>query len=80
MMKFNDRWKPAEVIVVSQDAPRLYVIKTPEGQTYYRNSRHLKRMPDNNNTNLTLNDNYLSDDPLDSTTTILPNEMNRSDS
>ena len=37
MMMDGNKWKPAKVIAISQDAPRSYVIKTPKGQTYRRN-------------------------------------------
>ena len=44
MMMDGKKWKPGKVIAISQGAPRSYVIKTPEGQTYRRNRRHLRRV------------------------------------
>ena len=41
MMRDKDRWKPAKVI--SRTAPRSYIIKTPTGQIYRRNRRHLRK-------------------------------------
>ena len=62
MMLDGNKWKPAKVIAVSQEAPRSYVIKTPEGQTYRRNRRHLKRAPNNSTkANFTTDEDYLSD-------------------
>ena len=37
MMRVNDRWKPAEIVAISKNAPRSYIVKKPEGQTYHRN-------------------------------------------
>ena len=66
MIQVNNRWEPAQVAGVNQDAPRSYIIKTPEGQTYRRNRRHLKKAPKPHNTNpAALEDDYLSDCPSD---------------
>ena len=84
MMLDGNKWKPAKVIAVSQEAPRSYVIKTPEGQTYRRNRRHLKRAPNNSTkASLTTDEDYLSDgcctDNDDITNDTSANETNADD-
>ena len=80
MMQANNKWKPAKVITVSHDAPQSYIIKTPDGQTYRRNRRQLKKGP-NQKSNVTLNDDYLSEDSYDehedNTTEMPSNDTNR---
>ena len=49
MMKAKGKWEPAIVIAISQDGPRSYIVKTPTGQSYRRNRRHLKPAPRNLN-------------------------------
>ncbi|KAK0154443.1 hypothetical protein N1851_003464 [Merluccius polli] len=39
-VKVKDNWQPATVLK-SHDTPRSFVIKTPDGNTYRRNRRHL---------------------------------------
>lgn len=39
-VKVKDNWQPATVLK-SHDMPRSFVIKTPDGNTYRRNRRHL---------------------------------------
>ena len=41
-MQVGNRWIPATV-TQKANTPHLYVVKTPEGHTYHRNHRHLKR-------------------------------------
>ena len=61
MMLDGKKWKSAKVIAIHQ--AHNNVIKTPEGQTYSRNRQHLKRISnENSKANLTINDDYLSDD------------------
>ena len=66
LIQMNGKWRPAKVSCVRQDTPRSYDVTTPEGQTYRRNRRHLKKVC--NNTDL---DTYLQDDDF---TTPLPND------
>ena len=84
MMLDGNKWKPAKVIAISREAPRSYVIKTPEGQTYRRNRRHLKRAPNNSTkASLTTDEDYLSDgcctDNDDITNDTSANETNADD-
>ena len=39
-VKVKDNWQPASVLK-SHDTPRSFIIKTPDGNTYRRNRRHL---------------------------------------
>ena len=43
-MQIDGKWRPATVISVYKKAPRSYFITTPEGQTYRRNRRHIKKV------------------------------------
>ena len=84
MMLDGNKWKPAKVIAISREAPQSYVIKTPEGQTYRRNRRHLKRAPNNSTkASLTIDEDYLSDgcytDNDDITNDTSANETNADD-
>ena len=84
MMLDGNKWKPAKMIAISQEAPRSYVIKTPEGQTYRRNRRHLKGAPNNSTkASLTTDEDYLSDgcctDNDDITNDTSANETNADD-
>ena len=69
VIRMNGKWRPAKVSGVRQDTPRSYHVTTPEGQTYRRNRRHLKKVC--NNTDL---DTYLQDD--DCTTPLLNDDTN----
>ena len=60
MMQVKNYWKPAKVTAVAQKTPRSYEVQTTEGQTYRRNRRHLRKVP-----NATQDDDYFSDDPWD---------------
>ena len=73
MMKFNDRWKPAEVRALA---------KMPLDHMSLKHQRVKPTIETECLTTiiLILHSMTITDDPLDSTTTILPNEMNRSDS
>ncbi len=42
--KHGTSWKPAVVTKVTQ-YPRSYIIRTPDGQTYRRNRRHIRPSP-----------------------------------
>ena len=57
LMQMKGKWRPAKVISVRRDTPRSYDITTPEGQTYRRNRRHLKKVCKNSD-----QESYLSDD------------------
>ena len=69
LIQMNGKWRPAKVSGVRQDTPRSYDVTTPEGQTYRRNRRHLKKVC--NNTDL---DTYLQGD--DFTTPLLNDDTN----
>ena len=43
-MQIDGKWRPATVTSVYKKAPRSYFITTPEGQTYRRNRRHIKKV------------------------------------
>ena len=43
-MQRTGKWRPAKVICVRQETPRSYDIMTPNGQTYWRNRHHLKKV------------------------------------
>ena len=60
MMLDGNKWNPAKVIAISWNAPRSWVIKTPEGYTYYGNRQQLKRASnDNNKATHIINEDYL---------------------
>ena len=48
-MALMTRWKmgPARVSGVSKQAPRSYLITTPQGHGYQRNRKHLRKMTSN---------------------------------
>ena len=43
LMRIKGKWRPAKVTLVRHDTPRSYDITIPEGLTYQRNRRHLKK-------------------------------------
>ena len=45
LIQLRGRWYPAKITKISQNEPRSYIVTTPQGRTYRRNRRHLRRTP-----------------------------------
>ena len=65
MTSKDGRWRPAKVTSISQTAPRLYYIVTPQGQHYRRNRKDLRKVTGGTDIK-TDADNFLDDQTYDS--------------
>ena len=44
LMQVKDTWHPAKVAKICQNTPRSYIVTTPQGKSYRRNRRHLRKV------------------------------------
>ena len=71
----DGRWAPAKVSGVSKRAPRSYFVTTPQGHSYRRNRKHLRKMSNNHTDNRTDNTDYLEEEDAGDSgnTCVVPN-------
>ena len=44
LMQVKDTWHPAKVVKICKNTPRSYIVTTPQGKSYRRNRRHLRKV------------------------------------
>ena len=65
LIQLRGRWYPAKITKISQNEPRSYIVTTPQGRTYRRNRRHLRRTPKRSITYQSLTGELNDDEPYD---------------
>ena len=70
LMQVKDTWHPAKVVKICKNTPRSYIVTTPQGKSYRRNRRHLRKVNEEwtpveqTNENEQSDENEIYDSPL----------------